>query len=241
LLKLLTPVTRFAAVSEETRRALTDAGMTKADAVTVVPNPIDLEDVKATHRLEMPTFTVAYLGNPSHLKGFHLLPPLIHSLRREHTHWIVFAGPETLMPDVWQELRALPRDVIEIPGKVSDVREAYAQCNLVICPSFHESFGRVVAEAMANGLPVVASDIPSLRRLLGDNEAGILVPPGDLDATASAIRELAGDRERRERMGRTGRTRVKQYDPGPIATSMAQLYGARPTSSTAPGDTVGGF
>jgi glycosyltransferase involved in cell wall biosynthesis len=80
---------------------------------------------------------------------------------------------------------------------------------------------------MANGIPVVASDLPTLRGLVGDDEAGLLVPPGDVSAAAAAIRELAGDPERRARMGEAGRRRVKQYEPGPIAAQMAQLYGLR--------------
>jgi glycosyltransferase involved in cell wall biosynthesis len=225
LLRLVTPATRFVAVSEEAKAMLVAAGMTTADQVTVVPNPIDVADVRATHRPSGTGVTVAYLGTPAHYKGFHLLPSLIRSLTAEDLHWVLYAGPESLMPEVWQELRALPDRDVEMPGKVTDVREAYAQCHIVICPSLHESFGRVVAEAMANGIPVVASDLPPLRRLLGDDEAGLLVPPGDVHAAATAIRELASDAERRERIGQAGRLRVKRYEPGPVAALMAKQYG----------------
>ena len=204
---------------------LVTAGITTADQVTVVPNPIDLADVQAPHRPSGPAVTVAYLGTPAHYKGFHLLPSLIRDLTTEDLRWVLYAGPESLMPDVWRELRALPDDHVKMPGKVTDVREAYAACDIVICPSLHESFGRVVAEAMANGIPVVASDLPPLRRLVGDNETGLLVPAGDVHAAAAAIRELAGDAERRERMGQAGMLRVKAYEPGPVAALMAQLYG----------------
>jgi glycosyltransferase involved in cell wall biosynthesis len=203
---------------------LVSAGLTTADNVTVVPNPIDPADVRATDRPHGPGVTVAYLGTPAHYKGFHLLPPLIRSLTTEELHWVIYAGPESLMPDVWRELHSLPHDEVEIPGKVTDVREAYSRCHIVICPSLHESFGRVVAEAMANGIPVVASDLPPLRRLLGNDEAGLLVPPGDVDAAAAAIRQLASDLDRRERMGQAGIFRVKQYEPGPVVALMSQLY-----------------
>jgi glycosyltransferase involved in cell wall biosynthesis len=237
LLDLVTPTTRFVAVSDEARAMLVSAGLASADGVTVVPNPIDVADVRAPSRPSGNDVTVAYLGTPAHYKGFHLLPALICSLATEGLRWLLYAGPETLMPDVWRELRELPHETVELPGKIADVRAAYARCHLVVCPSLHESFGRVVAEAMANGIPVVASDLPPLRHLLGDDEAGLLVPPGDVQAAAEAIRELARDPERRERMGRAGRVRVEQYDPGSVAALMAQLYGLssapnaeRPTS-----------
>jgi glycosyltransferase involved in cell wall biosynthesis len=222
--KLITPATRFAAVSDEAKTMLVSAGLARAEGVTVVPNPIDPADVRATQRPSGRGVAVAYLGTPAHYKGFHLLPALIRSLATEDLHWVLFAGPESLMPNVWRELRAFPHDDVEIPGKVADVREAYGRCHIVICPSLHESFGRVVAEAMANGIPVVASDLPPLRRLLGNDEAGLLVPPGNVDAAAAAIRQLAGDLERRERMGQAGMLRVKRYEPGPVAALMSQLY-----------------
>jgi glycosyltransferase involved in cell wall biosynthesis len=228
VLRLLTPVTRFAAVSDEAKSMLVSAGLTTAAEVTVVPNPIDVADVRASHRPSGPGVTVAYLGTPAHYKGFHLLPSLIRSVTQDDVHWVVFAGPESLMPEVWQQLHTLPKNRVEMPGKVRDVREAYAQCNIVICPSLHESFGRVVAEAMANGIPVVASDLPPLRRLLGDGEAGILVPPGEVQPIAAAIRQLAGDPAQRERMGRVGRLLVERYEPGPVAALMAQMYGDTP-------------
>jgi glycosyltransferase involved in cell wall biosynthesis len=234
LLDLITPTTRFVAVSDEAKAMLVSASLASADDVTVVPNPIDVADVRATSRPSGNHVTVAYLGTPAHYKGFHLLPALICSLATEDLHWLLYAGPQTLMPDVWRELRGLPHDAVEIPGKVADVREAYARCHLVICPSLHESFGRVVAEAMANGIPVVASDLPPLRHLLGDDEAGLLVPPGDVDAAAAAIMELARDPERRERMGRAGKIRVEQYDPNAIAALMAPLYDARSGSNSDP-------
>ena len=225
LLKLITRSTRFVAVSEEAKAMLVAADIASADDVTIVPNPIDVLDVRATYRQLGPGVTVAYVGAPAHYKGFHLLPSLIRSVPVEDLHWVVFSGPESAMSEVWEQLHALPHDHVDLPGKVTDVRAAYARCDIVVCPSLHESFGRVVAEAMANGIPVVASDLAPLRRLVGDDEAGILVTPGDVDAAAAAIRELAGDAARRDRMGRAGMLRIKDYEPGPVAARMAQLYG----------------
>src|SRR6185312_2126530 len=115
LLRLLTPVTRFAAVSDEAKSMLVSAGLTTADEVTVVPNPIDVADVRASHRPSGPVLTVAYLGTPAQYKGFHLLPSLIESMTEDDVHWVVFAGPESLMPEVWRELHSLPPDRVDMP------------------------------------------------------------------------------------------------------------------------------
>src|SRR5205807_6098161 len=97
-------------------------------------------------------------------------------LRDAPVRWLLFTGRwrNALSPhadDVFDELETMDSDRVRVLEHVSDVRKAYGQCAIVFCPSYQESFCRVAAEAMLNGLPVVASDIPALRDLLGDGEA----------------------------------------------------------------------
>ena len=80
----------------------------------------------------------------------------------------------------------------------------YARCDVVVCPSVLDSFCRVAAEAMLNGIPVAGSDLPPIRALLGDDEAGLLFPVGDTEAAAEAIARLVGD-ERLRVAARRGR------------------------------------
>ena len=226
LLRVLVPRTRFAAVSVHTRDILVDARMAPQNDIAIVPNPIDPADVLAPESIAPPRLTtVAYLGTPAKYKGFHLLPDIIRSLASDPVRWTIYSGPRTMLPKVWAELEAIEDIYIEFPGKIGDVRQAYASCDVVVCPSLQESFGRVVAEAMCNGLPVVASDIPPLRDLIGQDEAGLLVPAGDIKATATAIRRLLYDGDLRQRLGAVGRRRVAAFKPAPIVASLAELYG----------------
>ena len=86
----------------------------------------------------------------------------------------------------------------------------YTHAVLLVFPSLYEGFGLPLIEAADRGLPVLASDIPSLR------ETGALavryVPPGDPAAWAAAVRELAGDPAARERMSAAGRERAREFD-----------------------------
>ena len=68
--------------------------------------------------------------------------------------------------------------------------------------SRHEGFGIALIEAMAAGLPVVASDVPACREVLADGAAGVLVPAGDPARLADALCDLLGSEDERAAVGR---------------------------------------
>ncbi|MBX5473681.1 MAG: glycosyltransferase family 4 protein, partial [Thermoleophilia bacterium] len=86
-----------------------------------------------------------------------------------------------------------------------------------------ESFGIVLLEAMAAGIPVVASAIDGYRAVLPE-EAGRLVPPGDAAALATALADLLGDAELRRRMGEAGRRESARYAWPRIAERTLAVY-----------------
>lgn len=96
-------------------------------------------------------------------------------------------------PDYVEEIQRTCRrlgveDRVELLGRVTRVEELYRDADVMVFPSRSESFGFPIVEAMALGIPVVASGIPASRELLGPS--GWFFPPGDVDAAASAILRL---------------------------------------------------
>jgi glycosyltransferase involved in cell wall biosynthesis len=81
-------------------------------------------------------------------------------------------------------------------GFVADMRRFYAECDVIVLPSYSEGSSMVVLEAMAMGRAVLATAIPSLRELIDADEHGMLVPPGDQPALAAALDALCRDRRR---------------------------------------------
>ncbi|HJR51216.1 MAG TPA: glycosyltransferase, partial [Gemmatimonadales bacterium] len=116
------------------------------------------------------------------------------------------------------ELHALARSA-RLPAVFTGLLEsdeliaALAAADLVVHPSLNEIFPNAVGEAMACGRPVIAADAGGTAELVGTNGAGVLVPPGDPDSLAAAVRELLDDPEQRRRLGHAARERIQNEFP----------------------------
>ncbi|MGQ9614330.1 glycosyltransferase family 4 protein [Chloroflexus sp.] len=103
-----------------------------------------------------------------------------------------------------QLLGALPSD--------DEVRSWYYRADLFCLPSVQEGFGIVFLEAMAAGLPIVATTAAAIPEVVPHGKAGLLVPPADVTALADALTTLLGDVSLRRRYGSFGRDYVAQFD-----------------------------
>ena len=101
---------------------------------------------------------------------------------------------------------------VKFRGKVSkdELSLAYQSCDIFVAPSYYESFGIIFTEAMAWGKPVVGTKVGGIPDIVEHNKNGILVPPGNEIALASAIIRLADSHALRSSMGLAGRKRVKE-------------------------------
>jgi glycosyltransferase involved in cell wall biosynthesis len=103
--------------------------------------------------------------------------------------------------------RRAPRVRFTGPLIGAALERAYAEADLLVLPSRAETYGMVVTEALARGVPVLASDVGGVSEALGDDEAGLLVPPGDPAALGAALRRWLEDPALRERVRRAARER----------------------------------
>jgi glycosyltransferase involved in cell wall biosynthesis len=102
----------------------------------------------------------------------------------------------------------------------------YAAADVVVQPSqLFEPFGLVAVEAMACGRPVIASELPGVRRVVTDAGGGVLTPPGDPEALADAIDRLLEDGALRRRLADAGRIGVEQrYDAARTGPLLEATY-----------------
>ncbi|MEK7860608.1 MAG: glycosyltransferase family 4 protein, partial [Chloroflexota bacterium] len=142
----------------------------------VVSPPVDRVRVKAPAGLERRFITLVSLFVN---KGPHIFYALVRQLRDRP-----FLGVKGAYGE--QQIEPLPN--VEIRETTPDVGRVYGQSRIVLMPSAEESFGLVAVEAQSNGVPVIASDLPSLRESLGDG--ALFVEREDVAAWADAIRRL---------------------------------------------------
>ena len=136
-------------------------------------------------------------------KGHRHLAEALRSLRREgiRATWLL-AGDGPAREPLGRIVREMGiDDCVRMLGWRTDVLDLMAAAEVVVQPTLHEAFSQVMVEAMALGRPLVISDVSGVRDVVRDGETGLIVPPGQSDALAAAIRRLARPEEA-ERLGK---------------------------------------
>ena len=139
----------------------------------------------------------------------------------------VVAGEEDMgHPDAVSREWLDSRDDVEYLGRLADVRPALAKADLLLFPSYYrEGVPRVILEASATGLPVVAYDVPGVRDVVGDGETGFLVPEGNVEALARGVRTLLEDETLRRKMGRAARSLMERsFDVRDVTQQYLDVY-----------------
>jgi glycosyltransferase involved in cell wall biosynthesis len=147
---------------------------------------------------------VLFCGNLSRRKGAHLLPDIARRLQSD-IQILYTRGLRAHSP-----LPALPNLIDLGMIRHADMPELMRSVHLLLFPTFREGFGLVAAEAMATGLPVIATNCSSLPELVEDGRGGYLCAPGDVAAFADRISQLAENPGLRNEMGEYNRARAER-------------------------------
>jgi glycosyltransferase involved in cell wall biosynthesis len=112
-----------------------------------------------------------------------------------------------------------------LPGARDDVAEILAALDVFVLPSLAEGISNTILEAMATGLPIVATNVGGNAELIEAGRTGELVQAGDDDALAKALLAYASDQERARAAGRAGRARAERlYGVDTMVARYAALY-----------------
>ena len=223
-------------VSESTRQdAIRLLGLS-ADRVITIQHGVDrafrpINDIefgkRVTNKYRLPGKFILYVGLIEPRKNLSLLINAYKKLVDDGTdHNLVLVGRFGWMFDeVLEQIEKLNlTDKVILTGYVEqvDLPMVYNLCDLFVYPTLYEGFGLPALEAMACGIPVVTTDVSSLPEIVG--EAGLLVPPDDVEALFQGINNVLNDEDLSRNMARRGTEQAAKFSWEWAARSTLEVY-----------------
>lgn len=220
--------TKVVANSAAARRILEDEGLPTA-SIAVIPNGVDVpafpeRSPEVATRPARSVITIANLRAEKDHETLIAAAALVAADFPDVTFRIVGDGPRRPELEALVRGRNLQETVIFL-GHREDVSQLLAEADVFVLPSRSEAFPNSAIEAMASGLPVVASAVGGLLDLIDDGRTGLLVEPGGPEQFAAAIRRLLADRHQAARLGAAARADVIQrYGFDRMVKAFEDLY-----------------
>lgn len=179
--------------------------------IPIIPNGVDLDVYQSTER-DGSFPRLLSVGRLVHQKGLDLALRALGGLKGMNWEWRI-AGDGSQMhvlQSLAKELGIEDRVIFLGWQSREQLLECYLQANIFLFPSRHEGMPNAMLEAMASGLPVIASCIAGSEELVVDGKTGYLVPSEDIEALQEALKKLLGDSALRKQMGLASRQHVEE-------------------------------
>jgi glycosyltransferase involved in cell wall biosynthesis len=186
--------------------ATTHVGL-PADIVDVVANGVNADRFTPSPRAAGRPVTAVWLGVMAPVKRLDVLLESVAAVDNHFTLRLVGTGPERGAVEQAVAVHGIAHRV-ELPGAVRDPAVELAAADIFVLPSAAENCPLALLQAMACGLPVVASRVGGIPEVVRDGVEGLLVPPGSPAALATALGRLVADPVERQLMGARARERI---------------------------------
>jgi glycosyltransferase involved in cell wall biosynthesis len=203
-----------AATARAVENLSADKIVTIHNGVALVEDGSTKPDLKEELRIPSGSDVLGFAATYRSIKGHEVLLHAFREVaaRRPRTH-LVCCGEE--YDDTRQRLQQLAGDLgvedrVTLLGVRKDVGQFYQVLTVYTHPSFSEGFSNAILEAMAHGLPVVATQVGGTPECVVEGVTGMLVPPGESEPLANAILALLEDVPRRERIAAAGQSHVRK-------------------------------
>jgi glycosyltransferase involved in cell wall biosynthesis len=222
--RLMRPITTSViCVADSTRELGLKERACDPERTLVIHNAVDTSGFARSRGRRDPPRIIS-IGRLAFPKDFATLVEALRRVEAEHEAVLVGDGPD--LHDVTAEIRRRGLSTqIGLVGARRDVGDLLAEADVFVLSSRSEGFPISILEAMAAGLPVVASDVGGVAEAVVDGTTGLLVPSGDPSALADALQRLLRDAELRRSFGAAGRDRVlRRFDAASFRTAHLELY-----------------
>jgi glycosyltransferase involved in cell wall biosynthesis len=196
----------------------------KIDSRLTVQSKRIMERYINMHRYDVFSITPGRLVKE---KGHHYLLEAMEKLQNSDVnlcHFIVGSGPleRTIKREI--EIKKLSNVILLSDMNQEKLFALIKVCDFAVIPSVSEGFGMVVGEAMALGVPVIASNINGITDLVETEKQGLLIPSKDSNALAEAIEKLYKDKALQASLAKNAKEKIKQFDTKVIAKQWKVYY-----------------
>jgi len=223
--RLMAPLTTVTiCVAEGERTAGLAARTCRAERTVVIPNAVDAAAAPQSRHAGVPPRVVAIGRLAAPKDALTLVRALAAVGARPYSALVVGDGPDRRAVEA--EIRSLGLEgAVRLAGERRDVPRLLANADVFVLSSRSEGAPLSVLEAMAAGVPVVASAVGGVPELVADGVTGLLVSPGDPRALAAALDRLLADPALRRRLGAAARERVRtRFDLAAMREAHLELY-----------------
>ena len=195
------------AASQFTVKSLLDVGV-DPDRIMQLPLGADLGQFQFSRRSSNGPFRILFVGGVGQRKGIKYLLQAFERIRGKGVELTV-SGP---LPSDMRPLEPF-KNHIRLTGRLdqSDIVREMHQAHVLVLPSVFEGFGLVIAEAMATGIPVIASTHSAAPDLIRDGIDGFVLEPDDVDGLSDRLQELRTNRTRSIEMGVSAAARAQDF------------------------------
>lgn len=218
------------AISQSVKNSLIKYELIPERKIYVLPNCIDYKEFKEIvdfrKNFREKPIIIGTVGRLERQKGtkYLLMAMKIILLKYPHTR-LEIVGDGSLL----EELKNLSSKLgisnsVVFFGKFVNVKPFYSRMDVFVLPSIYEGFGIVLLEAMASGVPVVATDVDGIKEVILDSHCGILVPPKNPEAIANAVIKIIENPQLTQSLIDQGFTRVKLFDVQEHVMKLDNLY-----------------
>jgi glycosyltransferase involved in cell wall biosynthesis len=230
---------RVIAVSEAVAGSVRDSGVIESARISVVYNGIDVDRFARSVSRDFPAL-VGTVGHLAPIKGHDVFirAAALVSARRPDVRFVVSGEDKSPQMDHRKYLESLVAELgltasVAMPGWQDDIPGVLSSLTLFVSAARSEPFGLSIVEAMAAGLPVIATASEGALEIIEDGLTGVLVPVDDPESLAEAIVDLLGHPSERSRLGRNAQIAARRhYSLARMAVDTEQIYRELLSNST---------
>ncbi|MEK7189428.1 MAG: glycosyltransferase family 4 protein [Patescibacteria group bacterium] len=217
-------------LSEKEKQIALQYGTAKPNAVSVIPNGIDLNNLQflskneARQKLNLSSdkFIIGTIANLYKTKGLEYLIEAVKTLTDVQT---VIIGEGSERKNIEEKIKQNKLEKqVTLCGSIAQAYQYLPAFDIFVLPSIKEGFPNTLLEAMAAGLPIIATDVGAIPEILENDKDGLIVASADSLVLKQAIAQLINNPEYARRLGIDAKEKIKQFDLHAMIEKTKRIY-----------------